>query len=309
MSEPKKKLSKPTVKYRTDLSKGDPLPQPLRDKQITFSSQAAFAHLELAVFDGERPVSDQHVQMLLDEARQGRFNWQLVTLVTAELAGTVYRLNGQHTAWMRINLPPNSSDPSVRLLHYSCKDEVELRALYSIIDRNKSRNGAHILRVMAGGDTAFEGVWSAALSLYGAAWKLWKSDGKDTREVRGRYGPSETFTAFQENTSLLLPVATFVQSNYIKLIRRRGVVGAMFATWEKAPSVAEEFWKPVTTGLGLDSETDPRWRLRNLLIDLNAIGYDHEILYRCCISAWNKRRAGEKALTTIRPTEERKKPR
>ncbi len=302
------KTRKPSVKYRTDLERSSPLAPPVRDRQFTFSKQAAYEHLDLARFDGERPVGDSHVQMLLDEHRQGKFNWALVTLVTAEMGGTIYGLNGQHTCWMRVSLPDNSADPTVRHQHYRVADEQALRTLYSIIDRNKARTPGHVLRVLAGGEESLRGLWSGLLSLYASGWKVWKCE-EGANATKSMMGTSEVLNEFLSEPDLVQAVAAFIQTHYTKskYIRRASVVGAMMATFDKAPDAAIQFWTPIATGLGLTEETDARHRLRGFLIEMNANAVGREDVYRVCINGWNKWRDGEKVRAPIRPTEDRRK--
>ncbi len=81
----------------------------------------------------------------------------------------------------------------------------------------------------------------------------------------------------------------------------------MFATFHKAPQIAEEFWLAVRDGEKLDKD-DPRHVLRTWLLQSNlakAVYLDSsqktvtsEEMYRACIYHWNNFRAGRKAKTT-----------
>jgi hypothetical protein len=86
-------------------------------------------------------------------------------------------------------------------------------------------------------------------------------------------------------------------------IRRRPVISAMLATFQKSAPVAVEFWSAVRDGTGFGSKNDPRLVLRNMLTT-SAIcqgrgasddkkSVSAEEVYRWCIYAWNASRRGD----------------
>ena len=103
---------------------------------------------------------------------------------------------------------------------------------------------------------------------------------------------------------------------YEMVIRRSPVVAAMYETFGKLPSKANEFWDVVRDGVGADVQglTDPRIKLHNSLRESiigQGVSVGHsasrlgkksvpgEAMYRWCITSWNAWRKGE-TLTLLR---------
>src|SRR3974390_1791789 len=142
----KKDEVKIPVKYRVS-SMATPLDyKVLSDKETNLTKKSAYAYLELETFSGERLVREKHVQFLFDEWAAGRFIWHHVLMASATLNGTTYRINGQHTCWMRVNIPEKAEPVSstVRLVEYQVETIEQLRGLYSTFDRNAPRTVGHV---------------------------------------------------------------------------------------------------------------------------------------------------------------------
>jgi hypothetical protein len=92
--------------------------------------------LKLAQVPAERGKSDTHAEELSSEMDGGFFHFEQVTLMTCELDGVVYRLNGRHTCWARL---AKGDDPAfskrVRFLKCKVKTLAELRELYHVVDK------------------------------------------------------------------------------------------------------------------------------------------------------------------------------
>ena len=89
----------------------------ISDELLSLTRAKAFEILEYDTFSAERPVQESHVQFLYNEWLAGRFLWHQAMVAHGIImepgpGGTrvphVYRLNGQHTCWMRVNIPKDS---------------------------------------------------------------------------------------------------------------------------------------------------------------------------------------------------------
>lgn len=286
----------------------------LSDKKVTLDAKKAESYIDLPIFRGEREVTEAHVQTLFDEMRRGNFNPLLVVLSTAELDGVVYKINGQHTSWAVYYM--DSVEPGysimVRELRYKVDTPDQLRMLYSTYDRLMGRTDTHVTKVLTVDTPEMSGIPPSVIQRLVPGLKMWLFE--NNRE-RSRYKPEQVAALMRQHYSeVFRNVARFYQSHDEMHMRRAPVIAAQFATFYKVAQKAEEFWGPISTGLDLSSKSDPRWRLRDLLMNssLNAGSskdrtIDAESLFRCCILSWNKWRAGESIGMALRPTKERTK--
>lgn len=292
------------------------------DKTINFSKEKAFQYLELDTFQGERSVNERHVQFLYNAWVGGRFMWDHVIIACCILGDKKYRVNGQHTCWMRVNLDEDyfikkGEGPRVREVVYQVESEDQLRALYSTFDQNKQRTPSHVFRALLSGTMQAQDLWPSSLNRLGAGLKHWLYESKD-RWMLSSNDVAQLVTDKYED--LFKIVGLFVQSHDQDgvWLKRAGVIAAMFATFEKAGGKAPEFWDPVATGLHLEDKTDPRYALREYLSTHKQSIKDTsarvarnltnaEDTYRICILVWNKWRKGEKVRGGLRSTDKRYK--
>lgn len=304
----------PSIDTSTELAEGEAVKYKiLKDEVVQLTHTLCTELLEMATFKGERDVIDSHVQYLYDEWKQGRFIWDHVIIATCTLDGTEYRINGQHTAWARLNMPA-STTARVRIIRYQVSDEDNLRRLYAVFDRNKGRTAGHIIKSLLAGRSEIEGIFDSFINRLSGGLRFWLFE---KQEDYRRQGPNQMAALIQgEYNHLFQQVGLFWQRNQTHThMRRQSVFAALFATFDKAPTKAHEFWQPVYDGLGLDSKNDPRYVLRELLtnVRVDAVSKGHralsqEDLYRICISAWNKWRKDERVAQTFRTTDRRYKP-
>lgn len=316
-------MKKPVVKYPVKVrtsSFSDPLKyKTVSDDTLSLTKARAFEFLELPTFQGERSVSETHVQFLFDEWQAGRFMWQHIILACAECAGVLYRINGQHTCWMRVAIPDKAEPVKAecRRITYKVDTEEQLRTLYSTFDRNKTRSVGHVSKVLlmdtpAGRDlpghvitkmvSGFKVYWSED-------WQHMARDGMNTNELVAlickRY--PELFNVVGHFVKIHMEDHIFV--------KRSAVIGAMFATFEKSVQASGEFWTPICDGLNLDDKTDARYQLRQYLLNhghnftqtSNKDLVTVEDSYRVAINAWNRWRKHEPT-QVLRSTDKRVKP-
>lgn len=306
---------KPTV--RTDLltvpHSGKLQYEVISDGTITLDHASAARYIDLPVFPGERKAGNEQVQLLYDEMRRGTFNELLVILSTAVLEGVEYKINGQHTCWA-VQCMPASFSLRVREIKYRVHNQTQLKMLYRTYDRAKARTDAHLTKVQLAGTPVMEGLNISLVGKISGGLKFWYFD---EPHDRGRVTPEQVAAIVQNQLfELWRRVALCVQTHAVehKHIARSPVIGAMFATFEKVPTKAEEFWGPVATGLGLTNKTDPRLKLRDLLmqsttrVSLGAKDYlAPEAVYRMCILAWNHWRK-HSPVKVLRTSKERPDP-
>lgn len=306
---------KPTV--RTDLLKiansGTLQYEVISDETVVLDHARASRYIDLPIFPGERNVTDGQVQLLFDEMRKGTFNELLVILSTAVLDGVEYKINGQHTCWA-VQFMPAAFQLRVREIKYRVHNQQQLKLLYSTYDRLKARTDGHLNKVQLVGTSVMEGINVSLIEKLTGGLKFWYFD--DQRD-RGRITPEQLSAIVQNQLfDLWRHVGLCVQAHASehKHIARSPVIGAMFATFEKVPTKAHEFWGPVANGLGLDHKTDPRLKLRDMLmkstthVSLGAKDYlPPEAVYRMCILAWNHWRK-HTPVQVLRTSKERPRP-
>jgi hypothetical protein len=284
------------------------------DRQVPLDHAKAVEYLDLPTLASEREVVDAHVQFLLDEMRRGTFNPLLVVLSTVVCDGKVYKLNGQHVCWAVLFMPEGFS-VEVREIRYRCTNEEQMKQLYATYDRLRARNDAHLAKIFLVGTEAVEGVWPSTTAKLALACKFWLHGDE---KIRRRVSPDQLSAQIQrECPQVFRQVGLFHQTNHeIPHMRRTPILAAMFATFQKLPTKAAEFWQPVADGLELTAKTDPRWVLRDMLLYANSRTvatkkrrvYSTEDVYGLAIVAWNKWRRGEKAQMTLRVPSDRPKP-
>lgn len=285
----------------------------LSDTKVKLDNDKAAAYIDLPIFEGERNVTDGHVQTLYDEMRRGNFNELLVVLSTCELKGVTYKVNGQHTCWAKMFMP-ESYAPTVREIRYRVKTDEQLRNLYAVYDRGKVRTEGHLTKIKLVNTPAAEGIWSSNIEKLTAGMKYWLYPNK---QERMRIRDSETAALVKhQHGQVFQNVGRFLQEHHdARHLVRQPVIGAMFDNFNKVPTIAPDFWEKVATGLGLDDKRDPRYHLREFLTrvvmqkspsaSLKRLA-DSEEIYRICVQAWNHWRKGG-AVQMLRPTKERVK--
>ena len=274
----------------------------VKDEEVDLTVDRAYKFLEQSTFQGERPVREGHVQFLYDEAVAGQFLWHLVTVASARLDEKVYRINGQHTCWMRVHLDGFKGKALVREITYKVEDGEQLRALYSAYDRNAPRTTAHVGRVQLIGAGATEGIPDSYIGGLISGYRGWVSG-----NFKGRRGRSNSITDIiasikDRHSDLFNIVGRFFVMHYDDAIfvRRSAIIAAMFATFDKVVKPSDEFWSPIFTGLQLEDKNDHRYQLRRYIEShSHTIGRGKDVitqedLFRVCINMWNHWRAGHR---------------
>jgi len=306
---------KPTVKTEllTVPGSGKLKYEIVSDQSVSLDHTKAGLYIDLPIFPGEREVTDTQVQLLYDEMRKGTFNDLLVILSTAVFNGIEYKINGQHTCWA-VQFMPGSFALNVREIKYRVDNEMQLKLLYSTYDRLKARTDGHLGKVQLVGTAVMEGISTSLISKLMSGLKFWYFQSESDRR---RVSPEQMSAVVQNELPELWRSVGMCLQEYTsehKHLTRFPVISAMFSTFDKVPTVAAEFWNPVGSGIGLERKTDPRLKLRDMLMQasLKATqgGKDYvppETMYRMCVQAWNRWRKGE-SVQVLRTTKDRQKP-
>lgn len=288
---------------------------------VELTKEYATEILELADFPGERPLRQRHVDRMLDAMRRGTFRWEWVSLITCRCkesvgdkpAGTLFRMNGQHTCWARIDLDSRARAP-VKMLRYTAQTEQDVRQLYASIDRGAARTKAHVIGSYLIDTDEFTGIKKKTLSVVAAGMARWLWESKDQRM---RYdGDDIAFLMLTEHLVVCQTVCKFMnilRENDHRHLFRAPVAAAMLAMFSKVPTKAAEFWQTVADGTGFERQDDARLRLRNYLMTTGVdVGrgskmdhtVDQETMYRACLTCWNAWRK-DRTLRVIRNANER----
>ena len=276
----------------------------LFDKKIDFTKEVAMEFIEKNEFEAERPLRDDHVEALVQHAKNGTFLLEQAALADClcKFDGSTRRLNGHHTCWMRHYMPDDWT-PKIRHVRYEVQTEDEFRTLYSLFDRNAPRSAGHVTQSRLFGSEKYKGISKRALSYAknGLSYWLWGNDHSE----RMRHRIDEIVTLMEtDHYQLCYDVATFINGlpNSESFMSRGSVSGAVFATFARAKGDADKFWSSVRSGLGMAEATDPRKVLRDYLQTKKVVGANSytkkdmvpsEAMYRACIHAWNAWRKGE----------------
>lgn len=273
----------------------------------------------------DRNKGDDWVRHLAREMLAGNFLWEDVLLKTCVCDGITYRINGQHSCWARILASEEGLDKNgpvrcpVAWLRYEASSMADVRQLYAQSDGGKPRSRATQIIAYTCGTDEFPGYAKKTLKLLAQGLNTWKWANE---EARSEHTASDlAYLMLKEHNKLALSVGKLLNESTAKEIKhlaRAAAVAAMYATYDKAPQMAYEFWSSVRDGVGLDAKDDPRLTLRTYLLTTglqksHIAGNDNktvtqEEMYRACIAAWNAHRAGKHlkqlrvSLTEERPT-------
>ncbi len=259
----------------------------------------------------DRNRSDSHVIYLARAMQAGTFLWEQVNLVLCSLEGSSnpIRLNGQHTCWARLVAEDEGLDPKTRcpvqLLRYEAKTTEDIRRLYASIDSGRPRSQGVKVNAYLAGTEEFQDVSKGTLRLMAQGIGVWLWPEYDIRALHG--AEDRSYLLLKDHYKVASAVAAFLESaqpSEQKHFKRAPVAAAMFATFNKAPQIALEFWKNVRDGLGIQDKADPQRILRDWLMqaslakslyngDLKTVS--QEDMYRACIYRWNDHRAGRKS--------------
>lgn len=291
------------------------------DRKVQFDHHLAEKIIGAKDMPGERPLRPRHVSYLMNAMMRGTFRQELVAFMTCKQGKDEWRVNGQHTAMARLEMPAKWKDQDlVRVMVYEANSFDAVRELYASVDRGATRTRANVIQSYLQGTDQFDGVATRLVKLVSEGLAVWLWEGY---HERSKHDADEVAWLMQHTHKTLVDVVTAFALEEPALqscewLRRAPVVAAMFETFSKVVQPSDEFWTSIKTGVGFNSAYDPRLRLRNSLQEFKMTaastarskgkGVDGETLYRWCINCFNVWRKGEN-LKQVRTTKERQRAR
>lgn len=283
--------------------------------------------IDMPEFVGERPLRGTHVKKLENAMDRKTFLWELVNIVLCKCqephngypAGTVFRMNGRHTAWARLGRPVSERAP-IKLLYYIAKTEHDMRRLYASIDRNGPRTKENVVTSYIAGREQFAPIKSWVMKKLSSGLSFWKWPQGHVRKQHD--GDDVAYIMLTEHSDLVLNVGEYLSkyvSRDINHIMRSPVIAALFATFNADYSDSITFWDGVCTGLDFSSAKDPRRQLYRVLLE-NSVAFgggatfkttkkimSQETMMNLCIVAWNAWREG-RGLSVLKSPKDNKRP-
>jgi hypothetical protein len=258
----------------------------------------AQAHQTLAHSPTERELEPKRVEELICRIKKGL--WLPCSWATVTYDGVKYRMNGQHSS--QALLDAGDAIPKevvVHIDHYETTSPEGMGALFRQFDaRISARTPQDVAGAYQGLVKALEGVnrKTAKLGIEGIFWYR-----RSVEELPVPSGDDlyqhlllETYHSFLRWLDKILTVRT-------PELKQRHIVGAMYATFIKTESAAQEFWTRVAKN-DLTDDTDPRAVLSAALVKIHeektaARKPKPGEVYAKCIKAWGAFRNGEKIRT------------
>ena len=248
----------------------------------------------------ERPVRPIRMSQLADRLESGLFfspRW-----ATAVFNGRVYRMNGQHSS--KLLSECNGSFPAgmkVIVDRFQCDTDVDMAELFEQFDaRASSRTGGEIINAHGRVHDELDQVSTTVISIAvrGIAYAVCPS---------GRTVVEDQARLIHKNTRFIFFAEPLLTSGVLK---RAGVVAAMYNTWRKDPTDAKRFWEMVHFETGA-TPSCPTRVLAKFLLTTTAVGngasneskkWDKRAFYVKCITAWNAWRSGKTTALKYYPT-------
>lgn len=289
----------------------------LGEKKIQFDHRLCNQLIGYREVPGDRPLRPNHVNYLISTMMRGTFHPEWVKLIVCQFDGETWRMNGQHTAMARLEMPERWKDAGqVGVMTYEASTHDAMRELYSSIDRGAPRTKGNVLSSYLTDTEQFQDASETLIKLMGeglAMW-LWESG-----HERNKHDSDEVAWLMQHThktlVSTILAFALQEPRMTSGFMRRSSVVAAMCESFGKVYQDSADFWNAVRTGVGFTAADDPRLRLRNYLAEsrvgshdtrVRAKNVDRESMYRICVLAFNKFRKHE-SCKVLMPTKDRQR--
>lgn len=275
----------------------------VKSETLAMTSKLAIEVASMPGSDTERPLDEKRVDYLRGQVMAGLatpFSWAFAIRPD----GTIVRINGQHSSAMLSKL--NGDMPvglTVTISTYKVDDRDGEVALFRQFD---SRRSSRTIADVAG---AFQGVIaeiknvprdSAKKAIEGIAWHI--------KHVVGGPVPKgdDVYDLFHNKIYVdYLVWIGHTLSGKTRELHRAPVLAAVYATYERDPEEAKEWWQKVARGgeeyadkapstvldKWLEEERLPKPRRRALLSEGN--------YYQGCVFAWNAFRDGKATIEKI----------
>jgi len=192
----------------------------------------------------DRPLGKGRINFLKNEIDANRFRlpvWAAVYCIATEC---FHRLNGQHTSTIFCEKMP--AGQLVHVEYFECDTVDEIAELYSTFDHtNGSRKPSELNQIVAGTRPVLRDVPAATInnSVTGISYAIWNDHFSSQMA-------SKRCAVIQENVKFILWLNNILDGykgvrNFVKPLRRGGVVAAMYKTWQECPDTATAFWRNI----------------------------------------------------------------
>jgi hypothetical protein len=248
----------------------------------------------------ERELDVRRKEYLLARLREGTFHSLL--WVTGEVDGVVYRVNGQHSSAMLLELGDEEfpKDLTVHTDHLICNGMAGLVMAFRQYDnRASARKPLDIAGAYQGieGDLGSVPRWLGKLGIEGIVWYekfVARHDVPTGDDVYSQF-------AAQENHAFLLWLATVFQGR-VNGVTIPPVIAAIWATYRADPESANLFWSDIRDqGREFEAEhpTSTLWDWLDRLHRKEMVVKPLQ-KYQGVIYGWNAYREGRETIRDIR---------
>ena len=275
----------------------------IKSETLAMTSKLAIEMATMTGSDTERVLDEKRIDYLRGQVMAGLavpFNW----VIAERPDGTRVRMNGNHSSNMLSKLDGDMPAGLTAVLStYKVENRDGEVALFRQFDPRRS---ARTIADIAG---AFQGVIpelravprdSAKRAIEGIAWHLKYVVGMPV--AKG----DDVYDLFHrpEHTDYLVWIGHMLSDKTPEL-KKASVLAAVFATYDRDPEEAKNWWHEVARGgenyadkapstvldKWLQDERKPQPRRRNTLSDGN--------IYQGCVFAWNAHRDGKETIEKI----------
>ena len=251
----------------------------------------------------ERELNERRIKTLHEKIMAGQaitFLWVIADILKP--VKTTVRGNGFHSSTMLDRFFPGELPPGllVNLEHYEVEDKDRFAELFAQFDSKASvRTPDDIAGVFQGIHPELADIdrKDAKQAVDGYHWFM-----TTVEAARMPIGDMK-YSAFGD--AHLHPFIKWVASvltGKTNELRRKEVIGAMFATFNVNETAAREFWDQVSQGGDRDQPDQPETALDKWLlaqIDKEIDRVNGKELFQGCIYCWNRSREGAR-VTTVR---------
>lgn len=270
-----------------------------KTQRITKALAEKFANMEAAPQD--RPMSENRLRVYEKIVKEGGFRPCSWAAAFCKATGCTYRVNGKHTATLFSTMDLDTvQDLYAVVKYYECETLEDVARLYSTYDsKTITRTAADINRSFASCVPQLIGVSDRLINLSPSAI-CYVSYG-DT--VAARMQTADRAEKLLDHWDFVVWADKLLghSSKSNSQLKRMAVLAAMYATFVKAPRIAEEFWTAVRDETGA-TPTEPTRKLGRFLVIAGSGRGDgsnkrlrvrDKEYYTKCLHAWNAYRAGE----------------
>lgn len=277
-----------------------------KTQKVTKSLAKQYTEMDPAPHD--RPLSERRLQVYQRLREQGLFRPVTWASALCTETGGVYRVNGKHTSVMLSGLNNMPDDFYVTVEEYECDTLEDVARLYATFDsKTQSRSSHDINASFAATVPELRDISTTNISRIVAGMSFAIEGGKYNSTI----SPAERAELLLEHTHFVVWCAGILSQGSpgeagarvaARHLRRAPVIAAMFDTWTKSKTAADEFWCAVRDETGT-SPTLPDRKLARLLLT-TSLGHERSgsasthllparEVYVKSLHAWNAWRNGE----------------